>query len=167
MSVGSLVRVFTSIVDTVPLRVLATKTVLPSGVTASPVGPFPTVMSVGCLVLVFTSIVDTVSLPLLATNAVARHRRRVASVDAPVGTAPTSAPPTHTPTPTPPLGTRRIPAPASLSLPASVGATRTGYVALALRTRRLPSFPLSTKRQCRTTASVENVLPGRSGLCQP
>src|SRR5262249_25609494 len=92
-----------------PLRVLATKTVLPSGVTASPVGLSPTMMSVGFLVLVFTSIVDTVSLPLLATNAVARHRRRVASVDAPVGTPPTSAPanpntttPPPTPTPTPP-----------------------------------------------------------------
>src|SRR5512132_165867 len=63
MSVGFLVLVWTSIVDTVSLPRLATKTVLPSGVTASKAGSLPTVMSVGSLVLVFTSIVDTVSLP--------------------------------------------------------------------------------------------------------
>ena len=32
------------------------------GVTATPIGPVPTVMSVGSLVLLFTSIVDTVPL---------------------------------------------------------------------------------------------------------
>src|SRR5919106_1285524 len=60
MSVGSLVLVFTSIVDTVPLPLLVTKAVLPLGVTATPKGNEPTVTSAGCLVLVFTSIVDTV-----------------------------------------------------------------------------------------------------------
>jgi hypothetical protein len=62
MSVGSLVRVFTSMVDTVPLSTLVTKAVLPSRVIATPFGNVPTGMSVGCSVLVFTSIVDTVPL---------------------------------------------------------------------------------------------------------
>ena len=62
MSVGFLVLVFTSIVDTELLPPLATKAVLPSGVTATPIGSVPTGMSVGFLVLVFTSIVDTVPL---------------------------------------------------------------------------------------------------------
>src|SRR5262249_43682104 len=70
MSVGSLVRVFTSIVDTVGLPKLATKAVLPSGVTATPAGKVPTGMSVGSLVLLVTSIVDTVPPPLLVTKAV-------------------------------------------------------------------------------------------------
>src|SRR5262249_61170715 len=70
MSVGSLVRVFTSIVDTVPLWTLATKTVLPSCVTTIPFGYTPTGMSVGFLVRVFTSIIDTVSLTRLGTKAV-------------------------------------------------------------------------------------------------
>ena len=70
MSVGFLVLVFTSIVDTVPLLLLATKAVLPSGVTATRLGPEPTGMSVGCLVLVFTSIVDTVPPLTLVTKAV-------------------------------------------------------------------------------------------------
>src|SRR5262249_60975206 len=51
MSVGSLVRVATSIVDTVSLPLLATKAVLPSGVTATPPGNGPTGMSVGAWVL--------------------------------------------------------------------------------------------------------------------
>ena len=70
MSVGCLVLVFTSIVDTVPLLLLVTKAVLPSGVIATSNGPEPTAMSVGCLVLVFTSIVDTVPLTPLVTKAV-------------------------------------------------------------------------------------------------
>ena len=70
MSVGFLVLVFTSIVDTVPLPLLVTKAVLPSGVTATPIGHVPTGMSVGFLVLVFTSIVDTVPLSRLVTKAV-------------------------------------------------------------------------------------------------
>src|SRR5262249_24208878 len=45
MSVGFLIRVFTSMVDTVSLRVLVTKAVLPSGVTVSQFGPAPTGMS--------------------------------------------------------------------------------------------------------------------------
>ena len=92
MSVGFLVLVFTSIVDTVPLSLLATKAVLPSGVTATPTGIVPTAMSVGFLVLVFTSIVDTESLPVLVTKAVARHRERAGTADTPSGTTPTSAP---------------------------------------------------------------------------
>src|SRR5262245_14164202 len=63
MSVGFLVLVVTSMVDTVPLPLLTTKAVLPSGVIATAAGVVPTVMSVGFLVLVLTSIVDTVSLP--------------------------------------------------------------------------------------------------------
>src|SRR5262249_30652245 len=101
MSVASLVRVFTSIVDTMPLRVFATKAVLPSGVTAIAVGNEPTGMSVGCLVRVFTSIVDTVSLSWLLTNAVDRHRARTGTADAPSGTTPTRRPrhpEPHTPT---------------------------------------------------------------------
>src|SRR5262245_12863263 len=70
MSVGSLVLVFKSIVDTVPLLRLVTKAVLPSGVTATSFGFTPTGMSVGFLVLVFRSIVDTVLPALLATTAV-------------------------------------------------------------------------------------------------
>src|SRR4029450_13912668 len=70
MSAGCLVPVFTSIVDTVPLPKVVTKAVLPSGVTATPLGFVPTVMSSGCLVLVFMSIVDTVSLWVLPTRAV-------------------------------------------------------------------------------------------------
>src|SRR4030095_8736059 len=79
MSVGCLVRVFTSIVDTEslpkytepgddPPRV--TKAVLPSGVTFTPTEVGPTGMSLAFLVLVFTSIVDTVPLGPLATKAV-------------------------------------------------------------------------------------------------
>src|SRR5262249_46787392 len=67
MSAGCLVFVWTSIVDTEPrlpmVPLLATKAVLPFGVTATTSGFGPTVMSVGFFVLVFTSIVDTVSLP--------------------------------------------------------------------------------------------------------
>src|SRR5262249_38684118 len=70
MSLGSSVRVFTSIVDTEPLSLLTTKAVLPSGVIATPMGNAPTAMSLGSFVPVFTSIVDTVSLALLVTNAV-------------------------------------------------------------------------------------------------
>jgi hypothetical protein len=92
MSAGCLVLVLTSIVDTVPPPLLATKAVLPSGVTATPAGTAPTVMSVGCLVLVFTAIVDTEPLPTLVTKAVGRHRARPATADAPLGTIPTSAP---------------------------------------------------------------------------
>src|SRR5262249_59349853 len=55
---------------------------------------------------------------------------------------PTRAPETPNPNHEKKMRPRRIPPPASLSLPASVGATRAGYVVLALRTRRLPSFPL-------------------------
>jgi hypothetical protein len=62
MSVGFFVLVITSIVDTVPPW-LATKAVLPSGVTATPTGIGPTAMSVGSLVRVFKSIVDTVPAP--------------------------------------------------------------------------------------------------------
>ncbi len=69
-----------------------TKAVLPSGVTATPLGIVPTVMSVGFLVLVFTSIVDTVPLPSLVTKAVGRHRDRAGTADTPSGTTPTSAP---------------------------------------------------------------------------
>ena len=69
MSVGCLVLVFTSIVDTVPLPRLVTKAVLPSGVTATPTGRADGDVG-GVLVLVFTSIVDTVPLPLLVTKAV-------------------------------------------------------------------------------------------------
>jgi hypothetical protein len=62
MSEGCLVLVFTSIVETLSLVWLATKAVLPSGVTATPPGLAPTVMSAGFVVLVFTSMVDTVPL---------------------------------------------------------------------------------------------------------
>ena len=98
MSVGSLVLVLTSMVDTVPRGEkgaaprLVTKAVLPSGVTATAAGKEPTVMSSGCLIRVFTPIVDTVPLRMLVTNAVARHRERAATADAPFGTTPTSAP---------------------------------------------------------------------------
>src|SRR5262245_33400445 len=75
MSIGFLVLVFTSSVDTeLPLPkgspALPTKAVFPSGVTATPPGPGPTGMSAAFFVLVFTSIVDSVPLPLLETNAV-------------------------------------------------------------------------------------------------
>src|SRR5262249_39560389 len=78
MSVGFLVLVFTSMVATelplgssaAPRLARATKTVLPSRVTATPFGSSPSGMSVGFLVLVFTSTVDTVPLPLLVTKAV-------------------------------------------------------------------------------------------------
>src|SRR5262245_17542917 len=70
MSVGRLVLVFTSIVDTEPVRRSRTKAVLPSGVTATTFGYEPPAMSSGCLVLVLTSIVDTEPLPVLATKAV-------------------------------------------------------------------------------------------------
>src|SRR5262249_58184261 len=79
MSVGSFVLVFTSMVDTESLRLLATKAVLPSGVTTTPTGNVPTVMSVGSLVLVFTSIVDTVPLGPLVTKAVSRLSVRAAT----------------------------------------------------------------------------------------
>ena len=92
MSLGCLVLVFTSIVDTVSASWLVTKVVLPSGVTVTPPGAGTAVMSVGCLVLVFTSIVDTESLEVLVTKAVGRHRERPATPDAPSGTTPTSAP---------------------------------------------------------------------------
>src|SRR5262245_63422425 len=61
MSSGCLVRVFTSIVDTVPLPVLVTKAVLPWGVKATAYALAPTVVSVGRLTRVFTSIVLTVT----------------------------------------------------------------------------------------------------------
>ena len=76
MSVGFLVVVFAPIVDTVPLPWLATKTVLPSGVTASPNGDEPTVMSVGFFVLALTSIVDTVPLRALKTVPLQHQRAR-------------------------------------------------------------------------------------------
>jgi hypothetical protein len=47
MSVGFLVLASTSIIDTVPLNIWVTKTVLPSGVTARTIGDVPTGMSVG------------------------------------------------------------------------------------------------------------------------
>src|SRR5262249_12533493 len=66
MSVGFLVLVFTSIVDTELLLapLWAMKAVLPSGVTATPSGNTPTGRSVGFFVLVFPSIVDRVPIPL-------------------------------------------------------------------------------------------------------
>src|SRR5262245_7042459 len=92
MSVGSFFLVLTSIVETVPLPVLATKAVLASGVTATPCGNGPTGMSACFLVLVLTSIVDTVLLALLVTKAVARHGARPATADPSSGITPTSAP---------------------------------------------------------------------------
>src|SRR6266498_236693 len=62
MSVGSLVLVFRSTVDTELLPLLTTKPVLPSGVNAPPSGPVPAAMSGGLWVLVFTSIAEIVSL---------------------------------------------------------------------------------------------------------
>src|SRR5262249_15408577 len=59
MSLGFLVRVFTSIVETESLIMLVTKAVLPSGVIATPVGAVPTAMLIGLLVLDLRSIVDT------------------------------------------------------------------------------------------------------------
>src|SRR5262249_20174897 len=78
MSSGFFVRVFTSMVDTVPgtgnSRVLscATEPVVTSGVRAKSKGARPTGMSAGFLILVFESMVDTVSLLVLpwATKAV-------------------------------------------------------------------------------------------------
>src|SRR5262249_4143357 len=67
MSVGFLVRVFTSMVDTESLAWLAMKAVLLSGVNATTAGSRPTGMSVGSLVLVFMSMVDTLPLLLLVT----------------------------------------------------------------------------------------------------
>src|SRR5919106_357970 len=100
MSAGFLVRVFTSIVDTVPLPLLVTKAVLPSGATATPHGNEPTETSVGRLVRVLTSIVDTVLLAALVTKAVGRHRARPGTADTPSGTTPTS-PPANASTTTP------------------------------------------------------------------
>src|SRR5262245_25933888 len=91
MSVGSLVLVFTSIVDTVPLSRSVTKRVLPSGVTTDTLGFEPTVMS-GSLALVPASITDTVPLFQFGTKAVARHGPGAGAADAPTGTTPTSAP---------------------------------------------------------------------------
>src|SRR5262249_4039100 len=62
MAVGLGIRVFTSKVDTVPLR-WVTKAVLPSGVSTTEPGSGPTAMSLRFLVLVFTSMTDTVPLP--------------------------------------------------------------------------------------------------------
>src|SRR5262245_62295122 len=92
MSVGFLVRVSTSIVDTEPPTRSPTKAVLPSGVTTTPNGNEPTLMSAGFLVLVFTSMVDTVPLPVLATRAVARHCARAGTANTPLETTTTSAP---------------------------------------------------------------------------
>src|SRR5262249_56409630 len=58
------------IVDTVPTVLSVTKTVLPSGVTATANGVPPTGMSAGSLVPVFTSIVDTEPLKTLGTKTV-------------------------------------------------------------------------------------------------
>src|SRR5262245_3334898 len=91
MSVGYLVLVFTSIVDTVPLSLSVTKRVLPSGVSTDTLGFAPTVMS-GSLVLVPTSITDTVPLFQFGTKAVARHCPGAGTADARSGTAPARAP---------------------------------------------------------------------------
>src|SRR5262245_13130284 len=91
MSVGSLVLVFTSIDDTVPLSLSVTKRVLPSGVTTDTLGFEPTAMS-GSLVLVPTSITDTVPPSQFGTKAVARHGAGAGIADAPTGNMPTSAP---------------------------------------------------------------------------
>src|SRR5262245_6153873 len=91
MSMGFLVRVFTSIVDTEPLPWLATNAVLPSGVTATPNGNVPTAMSLGFFFRVFTSMVDTVPLRTFVTKTVGRHRARAGAADTPSGTTPTSA----------------------------------------------------------------------------
>jgi hypothetical protein len=119
-----LVLVFTSIVDTVPPPALVTKAVLPSGVTATPIGFAPTAMSVRFLVLVFTSIVDTVPASAFVTKAVARHCARPAAADTPSGTTLTSAhanPSTTTPRT---HRNRRIAAPDFAVPPAPVGSTR-------------------------------------------
>src|SRR5262245_12769365 len=141
MSVGFLVLVSTSIVDTepvpTPMPLLVTKAVFPSGVNASPTGNGPTGMSVGFLVLVVTSMVDTDPLPALETNAVARHRHRPATADTP-GATPTSAPANPNTTTTRTHRNRRIPcAPASLSSPAPVGLNGRSYVAVRLQNVRL------------------------------
>src|SRR5262245_8348283 len=70
MSLGFLVLVLTSIVDTVPLSLLVTNAVLPFGVIATQNARDPTAMSVGSVVFVFTSIVETVPRALLVTKAV-------------------------------------------------------------------------------------------------
>src|SRR5918994_2106449 len=132
MSVGCLVLVFTSIVDTVPLPWLATNAVLPSRVNATPTGPAPTAMSVGCLVLVFTSIVDTVPPSRLVTNAVARHRPRPATAATSSGTTLTSAPDNTNTTTTRADRNRRITAPASLSHQLPLVRPIRAYVALGL-----------------------------------
>src|SRR6516164_1482629 len=111
MSVGFLVLVFTSIVDTVPLTLLVTNAVLPSGVIATPPAPEPTGMSTGFLVLVLTSMVDTVPLAPLATKAVDRHRPRAVTAATPPGTTPTSAPANPTTTTPRTHRNRSIPAP--------------------------------------------------------
>src|SRR5262245_34700902 len=95
MSVGSLVLVFTSITETVPILSgvgkvadengpkLATKAVLLSGVIAIVHAPELTGMSVRRLV--FTSIADTVPLPLLTTKPVLPS----GVIAPPTGSAPT------------------------------------------------------------------------------
>src|SRR5262249_27402609 len=72
MSVPTLVRVATSMVDTVLSSAFATKAVLPSGVIAMPLGFVPTAILDGFKVSVATSIVATAFKLTLArvTNAV-------------------------------------------------------------------------------------------------
>src|SRR5262249_25934713 len=70
MSLGSLILVFTSIVDTIPLLLSATKAVLPFGVTATPFGLVPTGMLSGFLAPVVILIADTVLLTELVRKAV-------------------------------------------------------------------------------------------------
>src|SRR5262245_55320292 len=119
MSSAFLVRVLTSIVDTVSLFLLPTKRVLPSLENASPTGASPTGMSSGCLVRVLTSIVYTVLPPMLPTTAVGRQGTRAGTADTSFGTTPTSAP--AKPSTTTGLTRRkRIPAPASPSSPPAV-----------------------------------------------
>jgi hypothetical protein len=135
-SLGCLVRVFTSIVDTVPLPLLATTTVLPSGVTASPNGNEPTAISVGFLVLIFTSIVDTEALPALVTKPAGRHGARAATADTRARRTPTST--LASPTTTTPRThrNRRIAAPRFAVPRASVGSTTPGYVALGFTNKK-------------------------------
>src|SRR5262249_17253148 len=55
-----------------------------------------------------------------------------------------------------------------LAVPTSVRWSDQGRVRRVGVANTTPAIvPPPTKRQCRTTTSVENVLPGRSGLCQP
>src|SRR5262249_31958260 len=70
MSAGSLVPVFTSIVDTVSLPKLGTHAALPSGVTTNPQGTTPTGMSGGPWARVSPQSADPEPLPALATKAV-------------------------------------------------------------------------------------------------